>query len=125
MTDKNITPDPGPGEPRDRGARPARGGAPLDKNLKATSSSGLACPRCGGPVAVGSNPVLMQFGLIGAILHLFMTSYSCPKCGTIKFSEFPREVRDKQRQGTLLAVLGFVLLVGAGIAVGVWMAMKE
>jgi len=124
MTDKNITPDPGPEQPRGRGGKPGRSEAPADKNLKA-SSSGMACPRCGGPVAVGSNPVLMQFGLIGAILHLFMTSYSCPKCGAIKFSEFPKEVRDKQRQGTLLAVLGFVLLVALGVGVGVWMAMRE
>jgi hypothetical protein len=124
MTDKNITPEPAPEEPRGRAPRQGRAEGPIDKNLKATSS-GMACPRCGGPVAVGTNPVLMQFGLIGALLHLLMTSYSCPKCGPIKFSEFPKEVRDGQRQGILLWVLLGILLVAAGIAVAVWMAMRE
>jgi predicted RNA-binding Zn-ribbon protein involved in translation (DUF1610 family) len=125
MTDKNITPEPAPEEPRGRAPKQQRGETAGDRNLKAASSSGMACPRCGGPVAVGTNPVLMQFGLIGALLHLLMTSYSCPKCGPIKFSEFPKEVRDGQRQGILLWVLLGILLVAAGIAVGVWMAMRE
>lgn len=93
----------------------------MDKNIKAGSSSGMNCPRCGGPVAVGTNPVLMQFGLIGMIIHMLTTSYSCPQCGPIKFREFPEEVRSRSRLNTLLGVLAFVALVAVVVVVVVWL----
>ncbi|MGL4554574.1 MAG: hypothetical protein ACRC33_25705 [Gemmataceae bacterium] len=122
MSDENIR--KGSGSSRDPRPEPVsgRGDGKTDKSLKAGSGSGLACPRCGGPVAVGSNPVLMQFGLIGMLIQLLTTSYGCPKCGPLKFREFPPEVRSKQRRGTLLVILFFVLVFGAGIAVAIWMS---
>ncbi len=86
---------------------------------------GMRCPRCGDAVAVGSNHhIAAQFGLIGALISLLMTSYACPKCGPIPFAEFPQEVRDKVRGEFWLGFLIIILVLAALIAVIVYFATR-
>jgi hypothetical protein len=78
------------------------------------SSGGMNCPRCGGPVAVGSSTVMMP-GLLWIIISALSTTYSCPKCGTIPFGEFPPDVQASERSNMWLKILGalglFVLII--------------
>ena len=89
------------------------------------SKSGLRCPRCGGPVAVGTSMVAMQFGLIGAILSQFMKTYQCPRCGKIPFKEFPPETRSKLRSGAWIGLAIILAVAAALIGFGIWMALQR
>jgi DNA-directed RNA polymerase subunit RPC12/RpoP len=92
---------------------PGRGRRQAMTDVRA--SGGIRCPRCGGPLAVGSNHhVAAQFGLVGALISLFLTKYVCTKCGTIPFGELPQEVRDSTRWGLWAGSL-IVLVLLAGV----------
>lgn len=89
------------------------------------NSTGMKCPRCDGPVAVGQNLATMHFGLIGAIIGLLMTSYECPKCGPIPFGELPPEVRNKSRWEAILGVLLMLAILAGLIVLLVWLNSLE
>lgn len=82
------------------------------------NSGAMVCPRCGGAVAVGSSVVLP--GLLWLIISALMTTYTCPKCGQIPFSEFPQQMRDQERSKmwwTILGSLGAMVLIVVVIVV--------
>lgn len=51
------------------------------------------CPRCGQPVRRGYSSTAQHVGgLVGALFYAAFGSFQCPKCGTLKRSEFLPEV---------------------------------
>lgn len=53
-----------------------------------------ACPRCQGMLTWNSRHV-PGLGLLGALVGLAMSGYSCDGCGPISRSELPEEVRNR------------------------------
>jgi DNA-directed RNA polymerase subunit RPC12/RpoP len=79
------------------------------------------CPRCSKPVTKQSkSSILFGGGLVGALLASAFSSYECGACGKIPRKEFPPEIRSKMMKGTLLLIVGavvlFVVVVGVLIA---------
>jgi hypothetical protein len=78
----------------------------------------ITCPRCGGPVAQATNAG--AGGAVGALLASAFSSYHCSRCGKLKTSEFPPEVRSRMRTQALILVLVVVLLLGGLIALVIY-----
>jgi hypothetical protein len=71
-------------------------------------------------VTVGTNVGVASQGALGAIIAQFMTTYQCPKCGKIKFSDFPPETRSKLRSNLWVGVLVGLVILAALIGLLVW-----
>ena len=69
------------------------------------------CPRCGQEVEQNSNRLaLVLGGVVGAMLFSAFASYNCWQCGPIAKEEFPAEVRSKMAVGSVVLVVGAVVL---------------
>jgi hypothetical protein len=70
------------------------------------------CPRCGGNVSRGySGATQMAAGLVGALFYAAFGSFRCAKCGKIPKDEFSQEDREKMTRGTVLLVVGGVIVL--------------
>ncbi len=73
------------------------------------------CPHCGGAVRRSTGAIARALGgLVAVLFAMAFGSFECPKCGKIKRSEFPDEVRRKMTMGSVgLVAGGFVIAVVA------------
>jgi DNA-directed RNA polymerase subunit RPC12/RpoP len=76
------------------------------------------CPRCGGPVTRNANSAAGAVGgLVGALLAQAFGGFSCAKCGPIPKSEFTPDERSSMTTGSVLMVVGALVLLAVVIAV--------
>ncbi len=70
------------------------------------------CPRCGEPVQRGySASAQLAGGLVGALFAGAFGSFECKTCGKIPRNEFSSEDQGKMAVGSVLMVVGAVVLL--------------
>ena len=70
------------------------------------------CPRCGKPVKRGrSTAAGLAGGLAGALIFSAFGAFQCGTCGKIPMKEFPPEVQNKARMGSVALISVAVLLI--------------
>lgn len=70
------------------------------------------CPKCGDPVQTNFRYVLPYSRiLLLSLLRGVFSSYQCKKCGKIKRSEFPPEVRIRMNVVSMLVVVGVIIIL--------------
>lgn len=75
------------------------------------------CPKCGGPTGRKSSSTAQAAGgLVGALLYMAFTGFSCVKCGAIERASFSPEVRSKMLLNSVLMIVGAIVLLIAVIA---------
>lgn len=84
-----------------------------------------ACPHCGKRVQRGrSRTASHAVGLLGALVYAAFASFQCETCGKVPMSEFPREVQNKARLGSVALIGGALLLLALVVGVFVFLGSR-